>query len=287
MNDEIEKLKTEIENLREQIKEINRTLKYITISVKNVLKRRGFNFFSSCPTGELMIPQILDPKILEKFYKYFKKYSFRLFLRDIIKNKEKIKLEELVHFCSLRTVKKYLNFLNKAEIIEKLEGNIFQLKNRNINTFGVTLEWFITQIFEREFNSPADWRVKILNLKSGGDFDVIAVVEQMMVFVEVKSSPPKHIHQNVVSEFFLRIDDLNPDISIFFVDTHLRLKDKINVMFGYELNSKNCKYEIKNFFSKIYCVNNNIFIVNSKPDIITNFRECLKYYFKNRTFTNY
>jgi len=287
MNDEIEKLKIEIEDLRGQIEEIKRRLKYIAISVKNVLKRRGFNFFSSCPTVELMIPQILDPKILEKFYKYFKKYSFRLFLRDIIKNKEKIKLEELVHFCSLRTVKKYLNFLNKAEIIEKLEGNIFQLKNRNINTFGVTLEWFITQIFEREFNSVADWRVKILNLKSGGDFDVIAIVEQMMVFVEVKSSPPKHIHQNVVSEFFLRINDINPDISIFFVDTHLRLKDKINVMFGYELNSKNCKYEIINFFSKIYCVNNNIFIVNSKPDIITNFRECLKYYFKNRTFVNY
>ena len=282
MNTEIKKLKIEIEDLRLQIEEIKKSLKNITISVENVLKRRGFNFFNSCPTGELLIPQVSDSEILEKFYKYFKKYSFRLFLKDVIKNKEKIKLEELVHFCSIGTAKKYLNFLDKAEMIEKLKGNTFRLKNRNINTFGVTLEWFVTQVFGREFNSPADWRVKMLNLESGGDFDVIAVLERMMVFVEVKSSPPKHIHQNVVSEFFLRINDLNPDISIFFVDTHLRLKDKINVMFGYELNSMNCKYEIKNFFGKIYSINNNIFIVNSKPDIITNFRECLKYYFRNR-----
>jgi hypothetical protein len=80
---------------------------------------------------------------------------------------------------------------------------------------------------------------------------------------------------------------INPDLSIFFVDTHLRLKDKINVMFEWEFRKNNRMFRIENFYSKIFCVNDNIFIVNSKPDIITNIRECLKYYFSNKTTINY
>lgn len=286
MNKEIERLKNEIEDLKRQVNDMKREFEYISVSVANVLRRRGFNFYNSCPSSDLLIPYDVDLLVNEKFYEYFKKYSFRLFMRDIIKNKDKILLDELTNFCSLRTKKKYINFLCKTRIISKVGENLFQLNNNSINTFGGTLEWFIAQIFLKEFHSIADWRVKLLNLKSGGDFDVIAILEGLIVFAEVKSSPPKHIHQNVISEFFMRINDLNPDISIFFVDTHLRLKDKINVMFEWEFRKNNRILKIENFFSKIFCVNNNIFIVNSKPDIITNFRECLKYYFSNKATIN-
>ena len=287
MGNEIKKLENEIDDLKRQISDIKQELKYISFSIENVLRRRGFNFYNSCPSGDLLIPYNVDSLINEKFYGYFKKYSFRLFMRDIIKNKNKISLDELTRFCSVRTVRKYLNFLLKAGIISKVKENLFQLNNNRINTFGGTLEWFIAKIFLEEFHSPADWRIKLLNLKCGGDFDVIAILEGLIVFVEVKSSPPKHIHQNVISEFFMRINDLNPDLSIFFVDTHLRLKDKINVMFEWEFRKNNRMFRIENFYSKIFCVNDNIFIVNSKPDIITNIRECLKYYFSNKTTINY
>lgn len=287
MDNEIKKLKKEIEDLKSQVSDIKQELEYISFSVENVLRRRGFNFFSSCPSDDLLIPNNDNLQINEKFYEYFKKYSFRLFMRDIIKNKNKILLDGLTRFCSERTVKKYLNFLLKAGMIVKDKEGHFELNNNRINTFGSTLEWFVAKVFSKEFHSFADWRIKILNLKCGGDFDVIAILEGLIVFVEVKSSPPKHIHQNVISEFFMRMNDLNPNVAIFFIDTHLRLKDKINVMFEWEFRKNSREFKIENFYSKIFCVNNNVFIVNSKPDIITNIRECLKYYFSNKTAINY
>ncbi|MFC1558592.1 hypothetical protein ACFL40_04470 [candidate division KSB1 bacterium] len=281
MKDDIIKLRTKIKELQTEIKHIKESQKLSAEIVENVLRRRGLNFYQSCPDEQLLIPRLEDAKIEDTYYQYFKKYSFRLLLRDIIIQKEKIKNETLMQFCSIQTVRKYLAFLEKAEIIEKTEENNFQLK-KNINTFGETLEWFIAQVFRKEFYSPADWRIKIYNTESGGDFDVIAVLNGLLVFVEVKSSPPKHIHQSTVSEFFTRIRDITPDISIFLVDTHLRLKDKINVMFEYELKKSKIPYEIKNIFAKIFCVNNSVFIVNSKPDIVTNIKECIKYYFSAR-----
>jgi len=41
-----------------------------------------------------------------------------------------------------------------------------------------------------------------------------------------------------VKTFFLRIDDLLPDVAILFNDTQLRMKDKLVVMFEEELERR-------------------------------------------------
>lgn len=279
---ELSQLKADISSLRKEVKDIKRSLQDLIIPVEKFLNRRGFKYVGNCPENRLLIPRSTDQEYMEKYYEFMKKYSFRLLQRDVIKKKEKIKLEDLTHFCSPRTAVRYMNFLVKAGIVEKDIEGLFNVADKNINTFGETLEWFIARVLRKEFNCTADWGIKLHGLQSGGDFDVVAVMEGLMMFVEVKSSPPKHIHQNVISEFFIRMHDLRPDIAIFFIDTHLRLRDKINVLFKTELKNRKYDFEMRNFYSRIYRVNHNIFIINSKPDIVSNFRECLRYYFANR-----
>ena len=52
---------------------------------------------------------------------------------------------------------------------------------------------------------------------------------QRLVYMEVKSSPPKGIELSEVSTFFSRIDDLMPEIAVLYNDTQLRMKDKLVV----------------------------------------------------------
>jgi len=97
------------------------------------------------------------------------------------------------------------------------------------------LDGFVAEMFKREFASPAIYGVSVKNTPSGGDYDVIASWNQRLVYVEVKSSPPKGVEQSEISTFFSRINDILPDVAFLFNDTQLRMKDKLVVMFEDDL----------------------------------------------------
>jgi hypothetical protein len=147
------------------------------------------------------------------------------------------------------------------------------------------LEWFIAEMFKREFASSAIYGVSVKNTPSGGDYDVIASWNQRLVYVEVKSSPPKGIEQNEISSFFSRMDDILPDAALLFNDTQLRMKDKLVVMFEEELERRYGKdsrtfYPVERLIGELFHVRNRIFIVNSKKDVVENFGICLKHYLR-------
>jgi hypothetical protein len=154
-------------------------------------------------------------------------------------------------------------------------------------SFGPTLEWFIAEMFKREFASPAIYGVSVKNTPSGGDYDVMASWNERLVYVEVKSSPPKGVEQNEISAFFSRTDDLLPDVAFLFNDTQLRMKDKLVLMFEEELERRHGKeskafYPVERLFEELFHVQNHIFIVNSKKDVVENFRVCLKHYLRHK-----
>ncbi len=64
---------------------------------------------------------------------------------------------------------------------------------------------------------------------------MVALLEGWLVYMEVKSSPPKNIEGDEVHAFLARLKDLLPHLALFFVDTELRLKDKIVPFFETEL----------------------------------------------------
>jgi hypothetical protein len=153
-------------------------------------------------------------------------------------------------------------------------------------SFGPTLEWFIAEMFKREFASPSIYGVSVKNTPSGGDYDVIASWNQRLIYVEVKSSPPKGVEQNEISTFFSRMDDILPDVAILFNDTQLRMKDKLVVMFEEELGRRHGResktlHPVERLIEELFHVHNHIFIVNSKKDVVENFQICFKHYLRH------
>ncbi len=167
-----------------------------------------------------------------------KRYSFRLVLRDMIKHQDGFRIRDLTHYCSSKVVRQYCEALCEMGVILKTGRLVFQTRVRPLYSFGPTLEWFIAEMFKREFASPALYGVSVKKTNAGGDYDVIASWNQRLVYVEVKSSPPRGIEQAEISTFFGRQEDLLPDIAILFNDTQLRMKDKLVVMFEEELDRR-------------------------------------------------
>ncbi|MBS3907325.1 MAG: hypothetical protein KGZ49_09850 [Syntrophaceae bacterium] len=153
-------------------------------------------------------------------------------------------------------------------------------------SFGPTLEWFIAEMFKREFASPALYGVSVKKTRSGGDYDVTASWNQRLVYAEVKSSPPKGVEQAEISTFFSRLEDLLPDMAILFNDTQLRMKDKLVVMFEEELSRRYGEdskklYPVERLVEELFHVGHRIFIVNSKKDVMENFGICLRDYLRH------
>jgi len=282
----------EIQSLRKKVRSLTKEIESIKAApgedlslVEKMLKMRGINVFRKNPIDHLFFPAHLSSFYKNRLYEMMKKYSFRLVLRDMIKYQEEFRIQDLTHYCSSKVVQGYCDLLNEMGAITKSGKEKYRTCVSPLYSFGPTLEWFIAQVFKREFASPAIYGVSVKKTPSGGDYDVIASWNQRLVYVEVKSSPPKGVELNEISSFFSRMDDLLPEVAILFNDTQLRMKDKLVVMFEEELekrygrNSKTV-YPVERLIEELFHVRNQIFIVNSKKDVVENFQYCLKHYLR-------
>ncbi|MGQ9507907.1 MAG: hypothetical protein ACUVTN_00760 [Thermodesulfobacteriota bacterium] len=256
-----------------------------TFSPEGLLKIRGIEIFKKNPTDRLLFPHTLSLLRQDRFFEMMKKYSFRLVLRDVIKHQDQFSIEDLTHYCSSKVVKEYCDFLLEIGVIKKKRAGKFQLVVSPIYSFGPTLEWFISEMFKRDFFSPSIYNVSIKKTHSGGDYDVIASWNQKLVYVEVKSSPPKGVELGEVTTFFSRLEDLFPDLAFLFNDTQLRMKDKLVVMVEEELCRRYGKdsqklFPVERLVEELFHVRHRLYIVNSKKDVVENFKICLRDYLR-------
>src|SRR4030042_1748011 len=209
-----------------------------------------------------------------------KKYSFRLFLRDVIKHQRFFRLENVTRYATLEVTEDYLGYIRNIGIVEKSSDG-FRLTIGPIKSFGETLEWFVAEIFKREFAAEAIWGIRFKRPRVGGDYDLIAKVDGAILYMEIKSSPPKQIYQKEITAFFDRLSDLLPEIGIFFVDTELRMKDKIVLMFEEELKVRyGSPPKIIRIEKELFQVDDKIFIINAKDSIAANLEKVLSWYFR-------
>src|SRR5512139_1884246 len=235
---EIQSLKKKIRKLTKEIESFKAASIEDSSPVEKMLRMRGIKVFRKNPTDRLFFPPDLSLFYKTQFYEMMKKYSFRLVLRDMIKYQDQFRIQDLTHYCSPKVVQGYCNLLCEMGAILKNGKGKYRIRVCPLYSFGPTLEWFIAEVFKREFASPAIYGVSVKKTPSGGDYDVIAAWNQRLVYVEVKSSPPKGIEQNEISTFFYRMDDILPDAAFLFNDTQLRMKDKLVVMFEEELKRR-------------------------------------------------
>jgi hypothetical protein len=290
---ESEKILKELQSLKKKVqrfaKEIE-ILKTLSIedssSVEGMLKMRGIRVFRKNPTDRLFFPPELPPSYKNQFYETMKRYSFRLVLRDIIKHQDRFWIQDLTHYCSPKVAQGYCDLLYKMGATQKDRTSRYRTRVSPIYSFGPTLEWFIAEMFRREFASPALYGVHVKKTPSGGDYDVIASWNRRLVYVEVKSSPPKGVELGEVKTFLSRIDDVLPEVAILFNDTQLRMKDKLVVMFEEELERRYGKeaktlYPVERLVEELFHVRHRIFIVNSRKDVVENFHVCLRDYLQH------
>ena len=284
METTLRKIQSELERLKRAVEHLEASMEDREVTIAETLRRRGFTFGNDCPMDSVVYPPRPTARAIDQYYELLKRYSFRIVLRDIIKHSDGFERDDLLHYCSAEKVEEYLQFLTRYRIVERTSRREYTLAGQQIDSFGGTLEWFVAHVFRREFSSAASWGVKVLNTDLGGDYDVIARVEGRLVYVETKSSPPKNIHQEAIDEFLGRLEDLRPNLAIYLVDTHLRMEDKINKMFRWGLMArrpalKRRKRLVTRILNRIFLVPGNIMIINSKPDVVTNLADCLKYFF--------
>jgi len=284
----------EIQSLKKKVQQLTKEIESIKVAsigdpspVEKMLRMRGIKVFRKDPTDRLFFPPELSPFYKTKFYEMMKRYSFRLVLRDMIKYQDRFGIRDLTHYCSSKVVQGYCDLLCEMGAIIKYGRERYRTQVSPLYSFGPTLEWFIAEMFKREFASPAIYGVSVKNTPSGGDYDVISSWNQRLVYVEVKSSPPKGVEQNEIFTFFSRMDDILPDAAFLFNDTQLRMKDKLVVMFEEELERRYGResktlYPVERLIEELFHVQHRLFIVNSKKDVVENFQICLKHYLRHK-----
>lgn len=270
----------ELSFLRREVKRLRKALDRISPGVETLLKRRGFSIYKKEPADDLLIPR---RRFLSGYYELLHKYSFRLFLRDAIKHQDNFTPEGLARYATQAVTGDYIELLLKIGLAKRMAGG-YRLAKRPIRSFGVTLEWFIAETLRREFGAEAVWGVKFKRPKVGGDYDVIAKLDGTLLYMEVKSSPPKQIYDSEVSAFLGRVEDLSPEMAVFFMDTELRMKDKIVPMFESALKkSYDRAPAVRRMERELFEIENRIFIINAKVSIVSNIEKVWRRYYGKKS----
>jgi len=277
-------LQKEVRALGEEVRSLRDGRSPGLSELKGMLRRRGLDLFRENPVHHLLFPPTFSEEEKEQFYGLFKKYSFRLFLREILNRKGPFRVSEVVRFSSPETGRKYLHSLIGLNLVEPLQGRLYQLRTLPTTSLGPTLEWFMAEVLRKEFACPALYGLRCKGTRYGGDYDVIASMEGRLVYMEVKSSPPKNIEGDEVHEFLNRLMDLIPHLALFFVDTELRLKDKIIPIFEAEQSAQGSweqgpRLPIQKIAEEIFFAPPRVYILSSKRSIAKNISACFKHYF--------
>lgn len=276
----------EIALLRAEIKRLRKTLKEVTPPLRILLRRRGFKIYKMEPREDLLIP---EDRFIDGYYRFLHKYSFRLFLRDVIKYQDGFTLKDVTRYATSEVTGDYILYLLDIDLIERMNDR-YCLKKRPIKSFGPTLEWFMAEILKREFEADTIWGVRFKRPVVGGDYDLISKINGSILYMEIKSSPPKQIYDREITAFLNRVTDLKPEIAIFFMDTELRMKDKIVPMFEDEFKKRSpeslsaifgkpYKVEIKRIEKELFQIEGRIFIINAKDSVLNNLEKVLSFYF--------
>ena len=274
-------LSQELQDLRAEFEEFRRSSHTSCTIIEAMLRRRGIKEIKYRDPDTIVLPKSCTAATKDLFYELMGKYSFRIFLRDLIQFHQPLDMRRLTRYCSKETAQRYLKLLLHHHILRQDGPERYSFSSDKIKNFGDTLEWFTAEVMLREFKSPGTWGNRLKGSGTGGDYDVISCVEGRLVYIEVKSSPPKHIDIPEVQAFMNRVEALRPDAAIFLEDTHLRMKDKLALMFEEEMlrrygQKAAVEKPVQRLQEEIFTIEERIFISNSKPDLPTNLAVCLK-----------
>lgn len=254
--------------------------------VRHALRRRGIRCGPGRHEGALL-PRSAAGR--DTLYRLLARYSFRLFLRDLIRLRGGARPAELTHYCSLPTARRYVRSLQDIGLVNASRGGRFQLRQRDVHSFGPTLEWFVARALQVELGIPTAWGLRPDGAAGGGDYDVVGMAEGALIYVEVKSSAPRNIEQRQIGAFVGRLCTLSPDVAILLNDTQLRMLDKLVPALRTELRRHPRARALfggkplRRVHGEIFSGNERLFVTNSEPHLVGNLEVCLARFFRARS----
>ncbi len=268
----VTRLTAEIRDLRSALAEVKHD------GLRQGLRRRGLVLKRELHDG-CVLP---GAAARAEYYARLRHYSFRLFLRDVIKHRDGFGVADLVRYCSPAVARRYLRWLCAHGLV-RARGRRFSLVS-DARSFGPTLEWFVAAVLRREFGLHVGWNLRLAGACGGGDYDVVGFQDGVCAYIETKSSPPRNIDAGQIRAFLDRLEMLRPELAVFLNDTQLRMGDKIAVLFRDELRrrfgSRSRALPVKRLNGEVFAVRDRLFIINSEPDLVSNLEFCLARYFR-------
>lgn len=197
--------------------------------------------------------------------------AFRLFLRGAMQKAHGFTPEEATRYLSAAQARALAESLVDLELAVEVTEGRYRF-HQPARSFGGTLEWYVGRELRRRLGLDVATGLKFRAPGVGGDLDVVAAAEGKLIYLELKSSPPKHLSATEVAAFFDRVRALRPDITVFVMDTALRLSDKVLPMLAGELGGRlgPVTIEPRRVRREVWALTPYLYAVNAKPDLLGN-----------------
>jgi hypothetical protein len=189
-----------------------------------MLTRRGLHPRRS--PRDLPFPPDLAGATADRLSERLGHYAFRLFLRGAILSRGPFRPEDATRYVDRVQAGRMALELLRLGLAEPAGQGRYLLK-RPAGNFGGTLEWWVGRELARRLAAPVETGVRTGAPGVGGDLDVVLALEGKLAYVELKSSPPKHVTVEELRAFLARVRAVRPHLAVLAVDTALRLGDKV------------------------------------------------------------
>lgn len=237
-----------------------------------MLIRRGLR--PKTTAGDVPFPWPPDDALAAKLAEWLGHYAFRLFLRGAISKFEGFLPGETTRYLSIMQSKVYAEAMVDLGLAEKISRSQYRMQYPAQN-FGGTLEWYVGRELCR-YGFDVATGIKLHVPGCGGDLDVVAAAEGKLVYVELKSSPPRNLNASEIAAFCDRLKVLRPDVSIFVVDTALRLSDKVLPMLLDEFRRRGqSPVRPKQIAARQWAITPYVYAVNGSRDLMANIMKAI------------
>jgi hypothetical protein len=233
-----------------------------------MLVRRGLR--PETPATDLHFPCETDENVADRLAVWLGHYAFRLFLRGAIRKADGFLPSQTTRYLTQNQSREYAETLVGLGLAVKGPQGRYRLKWAPAS-FGGTLEWYVGRELRRRYGFDVATGIKLHVHGTGGDLDVVAAAEGKLIYLELKSSPPRNLSPGEAAAFCDRILLLRPDLSIFVVDTALRLSDKVLPLLldAFRLHGHG---DIKpgRIAAQLWALTPHIYVVNGSRDLMAN-----------------
>jgi hypothetical protein len=233
-----------------------------------MLVRRGLAPRLEAP--DLPFPPDLPPDAEARLAGRLSHYAFRLFLRGAILRRRAFAPGEATRYLRAAQAREMAEGLVGLGLAERAGRDRYRLLHP-ARSFGGTLEWWLARALRDRLRLDVASGVKSGADGVGGDLDVVAACEGKLLYLEVKSSPPKHIAPAEVGAFLRRIRAVRPDVALFVVDTALRLSDRVLPMLERALAEGGAPAAPpRRVVRETWALGPHLYAVNARQDLVEN-----------------